>query len=67
MTRCKICKGEIPKPAALAGDPYCSTKCCRADHGLAPDGKTLNDGVSRHSGVRGKAPKVSGVKTMEWS
>jgi hypothetical protein len=29
------CSVEIPVRAALEGDPYCSTDCCRLDHGLA--------------------------------
>lgn len=64
--KCSVCKGEIPKPASLAGDPYCSAKCCRADHGLEPEGKTLAGGAHRHTGVRGKAPKVGNVPTKEW-
>lgn len=29
----RSCKQRIPLLVVLAGDPYCSAECCRADHG----------------------------------
>jgi hypothetical protein len=34
---CKVCGKTRPPLAVSHDDPYCSTKCCRADHALAHD------------------------------
>lgn len=32
--RLKSCKKQVGPVAARAGDPYCSSLCCRIDHGV---------------------------------
>jgi hypothetical protein len=49
--RCYVCARARPAPAIEAGDPFCSTECCRTYHaplarrlGLLPKPRTLIDG-----------------------
>jgi hypothetical protein len=31
---CERCGGPLPARAVLEGDPFCSTSCCKAAHGI---------------------------------
>ncbi len=53
------CSTKIPVRAALDGDPYCSTDCCRLDHGL-PAAKKIKGGNYESRKCSGCGVPVSG-------